>query len=87
MPFFNEHWGMGAGFGGFGLIFMLLGVVVMALVVFAILRLLIGSNRPGPTDREDRRALSILEKRFANGEIDEAEYNERRRILEGRDRS
>lgn len=83
MPFY-DHWGMGGFYGGFGLIFMLLGMVLMVFIILAILRFLLGGNSSTPpqTPQERSRALHILEERFAHGEIDEAEYNERRRILE-----
>lgn len=86
MPFY-DHWGMGGFFGGFGLIFMLLGMVLMVFIILAILRFLLGGGSSAPADRERSRALHILEERFAHGEIDEAEYNERRRILERGHRS
>lgn len=81
MPFY-DHWGMGGFFGGFNLIFMLLGVVLMVFIILAILRFLFDGDRTALTDRERRRALRVLEERFAKGEIEEAEYNERRCILE-----
>ncbi|HUX82537.1 MAG TPA: SHOCT domain-containing protein [Halothiobacillus sp.] len=81
MPFY-DHWGMGGFYGGFGMIFMLLGMVLMVFIILAILRFLLGGGASSPTSQERSRALHILEERFAHGEIDEAEYNERRRILE-----
>lgn len=35
----------------------------------------------GHWDHDPRRALDILEERFANGEIDQTEFEERRRAL------
>ncbi len=81
MPFY-DHWGMGGFYGGFGMIFMLLGMVLMVFIILAILRFLLGGGASCPTSQERSRALHILEERFAHGEIDEAEYNERRRFLE-----
>lgn len=56
----------------------------VALVVWAI------SSRQrsgsGPRQTTDDTALSTLRERFARGDIDETEYRERRRTLEG-DRS
>jgi putative membrane protein len=82
MPFY-DHTGMGGFYGGFGMIFMLLGMVLMVFIIFAILRFLLGGGSSvTQSSRERSRALHILEERFAHGEIDEKEYNERRRILE-----
>lgn len=84
MAFFN-HGGMGGFFGGFGLVFMLIGVALMVVIFLAVVRAVRGANEPpAPTrhDQEQDQALRILEERFAHGEIDEVEYNERRSILE-----
>lgn len=35
------------------------------------------------TDARSRRALEVLEERYASGEIDEKEYRQRRRVLHG----
>lgn len=81
MPFY-DHAGMNGFYGGFGMIFMLLGMVLMVFIIFAILRFLLGGGSSTPSNQQRSRALHILEERFAHGEIDEAEYNERRRVLE-----
>lgn len=81
MPFY-DYWGMGGFYGGFGLVFMVLGVVVMVSIIIAILHFLFGVGPSVQTREERSRALHILEERFAHGEIDEEEFNKRRRILE-----
>jgi putative membrane protein len=63
----------------FGHVWILLVNVVIwggliALVVWAILRL---------TRRGSDNALGILKERFARGEIDQQEYEKRKRALEG----
>lgn len=83
MPF-QDFWGMGGFYGGFGLVFMVIGVVVMVSIIIAILRFLLGVGPSVQTRAERSRALHILEERFAHGEIDEEEYNKRRGILERR---
>lgn len=35
------------------------------------------------TDPRSRRAIEVLEERYASGEIDEKDYRERRRVLQG----
>jgi putative membrane protein len=66
------------GFGGFGMIFMLLfWVGIVVLVVWGVRNL--GNNR---TERDiSNRGLEILEERYARGEIDTDEFNRRRSEL------
>lgn len=64
------------------MIFMwLFGLLVVAAVVvgivFLVRSLSAGSVRPGRS-----RALEVLEERFARGEIDREEFEQRRRALE-----
>lgn len=70
-PWDGGWWGFGMGLG------MLL---FFALIVVGIVLLL----RPAASEtrREHDRALEILNERFARGEIDREEYEERRRVLE-----
>ncbi|WP_413451263.1 SHOCT domain-containing protein [Georgenia phoenicis] len=75
-------WGMGWGWLFF--VLLLVGVVVLVVVL---IRLLAGGERgeqrsprrPGGRSR----ALEVLDERYARGEIDATEYDERRRRLEG----
>jgi len=68
---------LGAGSGWIGAIWMLLfWATVVALVVWAVSRL------SGPQTTHGR-AEEILEERFARGEIDAKELDERRRELGG----
>jgi putative membrane protein len=66
------------GFGGFGFLWMaLFWVGVILLVVWAVRE---GSDRV----QSPPNALSILEERFARGEVDADEFSARRRELAGR---
>lgn len=74
--------GFGMGFGG---IFMLL---FWALIIVGIVVLVRGSISPGqphggahPPPPPRRTALDILNERYARGEIDKAEFEEKRRTL------
>jgi putative membrane protein len=69
------------GFGGLGLLWMLLfWVGVVVLIVWGVRQ--IGGNT---TSRDaGNRALEILEERFARGEIDADEFQRRRAELERR---
>jgi putative membrane protein len=78
---------MGWGGGWYGMIFgplvmiLVLGVVIAIAVL--LVRWLIG-YAPGPAAHHappGRSSLDILEERFARGEIDKDEFEERRRVL------
>lgn len=68
-------WGMGWGF--FGLMHVVWWVLLIAVAVLVV-RALLG-ERGGRRDS----ALDILRERYARGEIDQAEYTERRKHLKG----
>ena len=71
------------GAGGWWMLFSMLlfwgGLI--ALIVWAVRA---ASDRPQNRERDRNRALEILEERYARGEIDHEEFEQRRRILEGR---
>ncbi len=74
-------WG-GWGWGGMilGPILMILFIAAAVTVVVLVLRALgVGTSRPAA--REGRTALDILDERFARGEIDKDDYEERKRTL------
>lgn len=70
---------MGWGYGMFGGIGMLLfwGLIIVLFVVLvgSVMRRAPRDSRSGPT------ALDILQERYAKGEIDKNEYEERRKTL------
>ena len=75
---------MGGWMGFGGLLWFMLIAGGIALVVWAITRGASGGVRSVPQEsRGDDRALVVLRERFARGEIDEAEYRQRRQALEG----
>ena len=78
-------WWGGGGYGMiFGPLFMIMGLAaVMALVVLLVRWIGVPLNGPYATLPTPRTALDILKERFARGEIDKDEYEERRRILGG----
>lgn len=66
------------GYGGFGFLWMALFWIGIALLVtWAVRR---GDETRAPTQR---RAMEILEERFARGEIDAEEFEARRQALGG----
>lgn len=69
-------WGGGYGAGGALMMLVFWGLII-ALIVFVV-RWLAVNDRP-PARRDD--SLAILRERFAKGEIDEDEFERRRRAL------
>lgn len=70
-------------FGWWGIIFLVVLVLLTAAVVAVLARS--GSSRPmqmaeGPGEDE---AMEVLRRRYAEGEIDEKEFESRRRKLQG----
>ena len=74
---FTHDGSMMAFGGGFMWIFWL---VLLVAVVF-VLKSTIGSNT-GATAKQEDSPLDILKKRYARGDIDEEEFNQRRIELE-----
>jgi putative membrane protein len=78
--------GYGNGMGGWGWIYMSLGTLVFVVVIGLVVWLLVratgtsGGNRPAVAGDSARE---ILAQRYARGEIDEQEYQQRLRTLGG----
>ncbi len=76
------HWNDNGGGWGAGMVVMVVFfVALLALAVWAIARLSRRTDQPS-LDVESPR--QILDRRFASGELDEAQYGQARRVLEGR---
>ena len=77
-------YGGGMGWGGW-VAMSLVMAVFWGLVIFAVVAIFRGASRTSPDQRppEQRDALTILDERFARGEIDEDEYRARRDVLTG----
>ena len=68
--------GHGFGFGGgFMWLFWILAIVAIAWVVRAV----VAGAGGGRNEQKPRPPLEILEERFARGEIDEAEFERKRK--------
>lgn len=67
------HWN---GMGAWGWIMMIIiWIVVIASIVWAV------RTVGGPARSDPDQAMRVLDERFARGEIDQQEYEERRRVL------
>jgi|SRR5215204_1670635 len=76
---------MGGGWGLFGIIWMLVPLLflggLVALIVWAVTQLASERHATGSAGVPEQSAEEILRQRFAHGEIDAEEYEERRHIL------
>lgn len=74
----------GSWYGSFfGPIMMIVFIAVAVVVVVLVVRGLGGAGRGGTTQvPSDKTPLDILKERFAKGEIDKEEFEERRRVLD-----
>lgn len=78
---YGGEWGVGhIAFGG--LMMLLFWGAIIALIVLVVRWL--GGSSPGGGQPPRNRALDLLEERFAQGEIDREEFEERRRLLSAR---
>lgn len=79
--------GYGYGMGGWGWIFMSLGTLaflgLIALVVWAVLRTSNSGNSGARSAPDGGSAREILAQRYARGEIDDQEYQQRLHTLSG----
>lgn len=67
----------------FGPFAMLLFIAAIIALVVLVVRWLAGTSQGGPVQPPTKTPLDILQDRFARGEIDKEEFEERRRILGG----
>lgn len=74
-------WGNG-GYAWIGWLFMLFWWILIAVALLFFIRYL-ASNTPHDSVREkpEESAMDILEKRYARGEIDKSEFEEKRKNL------
>ena len=64
-----------------GPLMMIVFVAVIVAAVVVMVRWLGGSHGAAPPSPPGRTPLDILEERYARGEIDKEEFEERRRVL------
>lgn len=75
-----DGFGMTGGFG-FGWIFMMLWWVLILVGIAALVKWMVASSGAGSRTGSDSKALDILKERYARGEIDEQEFQKRKRDL------
>lgn len=73
-----DGYGMGPGLTDFGLIFLILVIIGSIIGFILLIKYLLESSG---FKREQESALEILKKRYAKGEIDKEEFDERKKDL------
>jgi len=77
-----NNWGSLGGWGmGLGFVFMLLFWGLVILGIAALIRWLMTQSSPSRGSR-DKSPLEIVQERYARGEIDREEYEQKKRDLE-----
>ncbi len=79
----NGYEGWGWGFGALHMLGIWIVLILAVAVPVVLLTRWMGaaSEKRGDPDRPTRSALDILKTRFARGEIDAKEYEEKKRLL------
>jgi putative membrane protein len=77
-----RYWGYGPSYSsfGFGGIFVIIWWILVAWLIFALLRFLLGGHRHwherhGLPENDTDEALKILKQRYARGEISKKEFD------------
>ena len=79
---YGPSWGMMSSYGfGYGLIHIVISVIVIAAVVFLVLRL-VRTIKPAHAVRQSS-GLDVLEERYARGEINRDEYLQKKEDIAG----
>ncbi len=68
------------GWGGFGGIFMIFWWILIVAGIVLFVRWLINESAKG-SRKDEKTALDILKERYANGEIDKKEFEEKKKDL------
>lgn len=78
------NWGSYGGWGmGFGMVFMLLFWMLVILGIAALIRWLMTQSSPSRGSR-DKSPLEIVQERYARGEINREEYEQKKQDLKPR---
>lgn len=85
---YNMHpWGMMGGMGWMGLIFNLAFWILLLVALILVIKWLLQSTkgseqaRPEPLAKSGDKALEILKERYAKGEIDREEFEQKKKDL------
>ena len=77
-------YGVGYGMGGFGFIMMIaFWILIVVGIVYAIRWLAASTNAAKSTSASGETPVDILKKRYARGEIDKVEFEDKKKYIEG----
>ncbi|MEK7658675.1 MAG: SHOCT domain-containing protein [Patescibacteria group bacterium] len=82
--YFNSMMGFGCGYGAgwLGMIFMILFWILVIVVIVSFVGWLVRQAKSDIThDNGDSKAIDILKERYAKGEIDKKEFEEKKKEL------
>lgn len=81
-PYYGHGMGWGGGYGMFlGPLFFILILAAIVVGAIALFRRMDGGQRGRTAAGQGEQAIDILKARYARGEIDSKEYEERKRML------
>ena len=80
-PYYGPHPWWGSGWMFFGPFMMIICVAVVVVLAVLLVRWFGGSGQSIDRQSAGKTPLDILRERFARGEIEKEEFDERRRIL------
>ena len=75
---YHMMWGGGGFVGSFMMLFF---IAIAVVVVFMVVRWLRPADPSGGSGTNAKSAIAILEERYARGEIDKQEFEEKRRVM------
>lgn len=81
MMSWHDGWGYMHGFGGFGWLVMIVFWVLVITAIVVVVRWLLIQPSAYQTRSRENKALTILDERYARGEIDQEEYEQKRKDL------
>lgn len=75
---YYDHYGNNNMMNGFGWVFMAIAMIILFLGAVLVLRYL---SHPAPNRKNEDAALDLLKIRYAKGEIEKTEFDEKRKDL------